>query len=515
MSTLIPRAGDLRPWVADFIASGSPKKVNVIHSQFIFKCVQKNDGKLGREALFENITDVVKAIQNKKDVIHIMGVTNITKICRDTVKVIDKHQHWCPIIYNPFTNRIYLYNPLMYHQDSPKNFSTGLMITTFLKRLKEQFAEAGIKIEGATAPKINKTLIKKVRKWAVSKLGREPSSRLWYSLLVFAEMEEMVRSPQLNRKEIVQKIKELPDQYFDSLQNRVETYYSSHVFNKINKEKVCESKLLNPETARCVTKDGMVGKKLLGIKSCENIQVYNISTKRCNKLKHANFMAKKSVSADSEEKTFLDDAFGDQPLVDYLQGKYNHAAVFPTVIEWHYNAKQNSGTLKIPPKLESFWRKQLNDPKKQQIVVLASLSSTSFEVLHANAIIYTKATQELEVFEPNGMQHGPSFGGDDFYKKLDAYFDRFEVVKKLRTPVDYCPKKMYVFQSMETDEKGLWASEGYCAAWSVWYTEHRLMNPTMTSKQCVKVAMDHLLDLGSLREYIWNYDRWMRRNIRS
>jgi hypothetical protein len=41
----------------------------------------------------------------------------------------------------------------------------------------------------------------------------------------------------------------------------------------------------------------------------------------------------------------------------------------------------------------------------------------------------------------------------------------------------------------------------------------RMSNPKLKTKQCVKLAMAKLVDMGSLRSFIWNYDRWVRRDV--
>lgn len=134
---------------------------------------------------------------------------------------------------------------------------------------------------------------------------------------------------------------------------------------------------------------------------------------------------------------------------------------------------------------------------------------------HVNVILYTKHTHEVEIFEPNGLQASDEFGGQELYAALRERFMKVLGIKgRLHTPISYCPKKLYVFQSLETDEKGLWKTEGYCAVWSIWYIEQRLSNPTLTTRQTVTLAMDALVDIGSLRHFIWNYDRYMKRAVK-
>ena len=129
-------------------------------------------------------------------------------------------------------------------------------------------------------------------------------------------------------------------------------------------------------------------------------------------------------------------------------------------------------------------------------------------------MIYTKATDELEIFEPAGADMDDAlFKTKEMYTVLAQEMkDRFGL-KKLLTPNDYCPTKMSIFQAVEGNEVSMWDTEGYCAVWTIWYTEMRLANPKLTTRECIELAMHRLLDMGSLRSFIWNYDRWVRREL--
>jgi hypothetical protein len=211
----------------------------------------------------------------------------------------------------------------------------------------------------------------------------------------------------------------------------------------------------------------------------------------------------------------MDDAFGSESVAKYIQAKYKHAVVFhhngAKYMLWNYNIKQKEGFLVVPRGFDDFMKKNISNPKKTQIAVFLTLESTAYNVGHANVVIISKNTKEIEIFEPNGLKLSDSFGTSDMYKELRSYFTKFLPEYKLRLPIDYCPKKTAFFQDLETDEKAMWKTEGYCAVWTVWYTEHRLANPLLSTKDCMDVALARLIDLGSLREFIWNYDRWMRR----
>lgn len=537
MSTIVLRSGDLRPWVADFLKHHYSKSVQVHSSPpLTLTCLKNDKGALERIPDFTELGPVLESVKQFPDQVHITGVRVMSKVCKNKPGMPttpDRHAHWFPIILNPVTRKALLYNPLMFQLDSPNNFSFGVVSTNFMKQLKTKFAEGGINLDAATAVKAHKTLVRRVHQWANTKMGKNVSARLWFPLLVIAEMSLCIENPAKQRAEIVSTLKQMDDIAFDKLfskmHDQLESYYISRVYNKrtlkgkqtqSDHDSCAKDKLLHPETSHCVAKKGKLGLKLQGItpsKICDDNQSYNISTRRCRKLSYKFSDIHMDVSADSNEKTFLDDAIATVALSDYIVAKYPHAAVFSVKgannIDWQFNDKTKEGVLFIPRAFGEFWKKALKDSRKTQIVVFVTLMSSAHDAAHANVIVLTKQTNELEVFEPNGLVISKSFGAEQMYREIESYFKPHIPDVKLRTPIDYCPKKTSFFQALETDERGLWKTDGYCAVWTVWYTEHRLMNPDLTTKDCVSVALKHLLDMGSLREFIWNYDRWMRRQL--
>lgn len=527
MSTFILRSGDMRPWIAELFKHYYKNRVHIhTDTSFGFHCQQLADGTLKREPDFEGFDTIHEHMRRHPDQIHIVGVKVFSRVCKSkpgqpTIKP-DHHGHWYPLVVNPVTKKVYLYNPLMFHLDSPNHFSFGEMTKGFVKALKAKFEEHGTKLESVVAPKIHKTLSRRVHKWASEKIGHDASSRMWYPLLVMAEIGLSIEHPSKQRADIMGIIRNMDDaafdQFFTRMQDQLETYYMNKVYNKRDSKDAChKGKLLHGETNRCVVKDGKVGLKLQNMtpsKICNKDQAYHIQTQRCRKLNYT-FVNVDMVSADSNEKTFLDNAVGTPQLSKYMRGKYPHAAVFDGgEITWRYEVEKQEGLMMVPRAIDEFCRRALRDPKKRQLVVFVELTSSVFETAHANVIIYTKSTRELEVFEPNGVKLSPKFGHTVMYREVESHFRKLVPDLHMRLPIDYCPKKAAFFQDRESDEHAMWKTDGYCAVWTVWYTEHRLMNPELTTKDCVDVALQHLVDMGSLREFIWNYDRWMRREMK-
>jgi len=123
---------------------------------------------------------------------------------------------------------------------------------------------------------------------------------------------------------------------------------------------------------------------------------------------------------------------------------------------------------------------------------------------HANVLIYRKNGNMIEHFEP----HGAAFGLDpEFSNALDnklTYFINIlnNELSMLRLPVPVifeksskvCPSK-FGLQAIEGYVKntildtGESESSGYCAVWSMFFTELALSNPTIPSDELVRIII--------------------------
>ena len=124
---------------------------------------------------------------------------------------------------------------------------------------------------------------------------------------------------------------------------------------------------------------------------------------------------------------------------------------------------------------------------------------------HANVLIYRKQFNHIEHFEPHGKTG--SFGNEKLNRSIDLFLKLFiEYVNiellKHKTPAQIqnlkpieliessrvCPY-LKGFQYEEDDSSILkiieLETEGYCAAWSMFFTELCLKNPEMTSSQII------------------------------
>jgi hypothetical protein len=121
-------------------------------------------------------------------------------------------------------------------------------------------------------------------------------------------------------------------------------------------------------------------------------------------------------------------------------------------------------------------------------------------------LIFNKETGELEHFEPHGLELSPeSYNPSGLYDQVRNMFKG--KAKKYLSPLQVCPKNMQFFQSVETDEQGFLHDHGHCAVWCLWYADVRLANPTVPRNDVIRIAIQKMMDMGSLRMFIWNYEK--------
>lgn len=126
---------------------------------------------------------------------------------------------------------------------------------------------------------------------------------------------------------------------------------------------------------------------------------------------------------------------------------------------------------------------------------------------HANALVIDHKTKSIDLFEPHGNVDSSIFS--EHSRKIIKTFKVFKKIgytiselgcsntKGLQLYDTYCRKELYNSKS-----------EGYCAAWSVFYMELKLANPDKTLKQLVKktkevIGTDHC---RFIRAYAYNIE---------
>lgn len=130
---------------------------------------------------------------------------------------------------------------------------------------------------------------------------------------------------------------------------------------------------------------------------------------------------------------------------------------------------------------------------------------------HANYIIYDKELNEVERFEPHGSTTPPGLNYnpvllDDI---LEKRFDSLNMGIKYIRPKDFLPKIGFqLMDASETSQNRIGDPGGFCALWSLWYTDMRLTYPSVKREKLVKYLMKNIkLNNMSFRNLIRNYSQ--------
>lgn len=141
---------------------------------------------------------------------------------------------------------------------------------------------------------------------------------------------------------------------------------------------------------------------------------------------------------------------------------------------------------------------------------------------HANVMIYRKATNTVEHFEP----HGESFSYDPHENKPidDALIEFMTILNKHLPDVQFKPANqvcvnMMGLQNAEAFGRPKKKNEGggYCAAWSMFFTELALKNPTIPSNELLEIIynqmMDHKQGFNYLTQIIQGYSYYIQEKL--
>lgn len=153
------------------------------------------------------------------------------------------------------------------------------------------------------------------------------------------------------------------------------------------------------------------------------------------------------------------------------------------------------------------FKKCIENPQIRFIIIPVGIELKNGS--HANYLIYDKKYNELERFEPYGSTSPYKFNYNDklFDEVLSFKFMEIDNNIKYISPKDYLPKIGFqYFESFEINNKNIGDPGGFCAVWSIWYTDMRLIYPDVPRDKLVKMLMNELKKKNiSFREMIRNY----------
>ena len=147
--------------------------------------------------------------------------------------------------------------------------------------------------------------------------------------------------------------------------------------------------------------------------------------------------------------------------------------------------------------------------KKEVRFIIIPLGIEIKEGSHANYLVFDKKTYELERFEPYGSSSPYKFNYSS--KLLDNIlsfkFNEIDNEIKYISPELYLPKIGFqYFDAYEPKTKKIGDPGGFCALWSIWYTDMRLTYPDISRDSLVnKLLKEIKLKNISFKNLIRNY----------
>jgi hypothetical protein len=211
-------------------------------------------------------------------------------------------------------------------------------------------------------------------------------------------------------------------------------------------------------------------------------------------------------------------------ILKYLKKKYkNIACVVVPKIKININLKHTDlslrwiqtndkeGNFSIPKNYWNYFRKCINN--NSRFIIFPFGFNCTYNLGHANYIIYDKKYKSMERFEPYGKTKRKCTNPKNIDYKIEKLFNdnlsdgKDKFILKYYKPLDFLSKES--FQRIQENEKDMGENDppgGYCVIWSCWYAELRLNNYCKNRKYLVDSALKNIIEKNtSLTEYIRNY----------
>jgi glutaredoxin len=236
-----------------------------------------------------------------------------------------------------------------------------------------------------------------------------------------------------------------------------------------------------------------------------------------------NFLMLKIPQANKVKKTkFKGSPYLSFIAMCYLSNKHqNCCVVIPNCkypksheeISLRWNEENNE--ISVPP---NFWSRfnKCNSKKKRFIVFPFGFTCRGSG--HANYMIYDTVKKSMERFEPYGeilniydksLLPCVNAPVDHAIKELFSKEMGESFIKQYYSPLEFCPELS--FQTLQEQEKYIKSDpDGFCSAWSCWYTDLRLLNPDVSSEILVTNTIKQLKKSPEkLTDFIRNYSSFI------
>jgi hypothetical protein len=189
------------------------------------------------------------------------------------------------------------------------------------------------------------------------------------------------------------------------------------------------------------------------------------------------------------------------PPINYKYNDYDHNDIS---LRWT-QVYLKKGYFSIPKNYWNIFKKCDND---KRFIVFPFGFNCLNKSGHANYMIYDKTKKTLERFEPYGKSARICANPVDLDKKIKNLFKENlgdDFVKRYYKPLDFMPENS--FQNIQEKENKFTKDDpdGFCAAWSCWYAELRLLNPDKDRKKIVELALQNLEKESDFTSYIRGY----------
>ncbi len=153
------------------------------------------------------------------------------------------------------------------------------------------------------------------------------------------------------------------------------------------------------------------------------------------------------------------------------------------------------------------FKKCLNNPNIRFVIIPLGIALQNGS--HANYLIFDKKTYQIERFEPYGSDSPYKFNYNSnlLDNVLQFKFNEINEDIKYIQPKKYLPKIAFqYFDVYESKTEKIGDPGGFCALWSIWYTDMRMTYPDIDRKTLVKKLLKQIRSNNvSFKTLIRNY----------
>ena len=150
------------------------------------------------------------------------------------------------------------------------------------------------------------------------------------------------------------------------------------------------------------------------------------------------------------------------------------------------------------------------------------------QITHANVILVDNKNREIERFEPMGSHFTKSYDEtvlDSKFSQIlkNIMFEVTNVKYTYNSPIDF--QNIYDFQNISGEEFFSYEGEtlGFCAAWIIWYVDHKMLNQNVKSIKLIdklknRLKSENISILDNIRGYAemlqkYKFDLYQKYNL--